>query len=147
MKEADVQEMFAIPVGLRHVANVDGIPLYSSKNLKIKHLKAMAKVRDTKPVVPVLFKLVDKGEITPCWLNKGLIRLTAFKIFAPAGIKSIRGFFYPPSNKIYLLIDNNMVFGFSSNNFLATLTLHEGMHMFASKHPSKFLSILLLRIQ
>jgi len=141
MAKKDVQEMFAIPVGLRHVANVDGIPLYSSKSLKIKYVKAMSKVKNTKPIVSTISKLVEKGEITPCWLSKGLFRLTAFKIFAPAGIKTIKGFFYPPSNKIYLLIDNNMVFGFSSNRFLAVLTVHEGMHMFAKKHPSTFLSI------
>lgn len=141
MAEKDIQEIFALPVGLRHVANVDGIPLYSSKSLKIKYVEAMAKVKTTKPVASSLFKLVEKGEIIPCWLSKGVFRLTAFKVFAPAGIKAIKGFFYPPSGKVYLLIDNNMVLGFSSNKFLATLTLHEGMHMFAKKHPSKFLSL------
>lgn len=141
MAERDIQEIFALPVGLRHVANVDGIPLYSSRSLKIKYVEAMTKVKTTKPVASSLAKLVEKGEIVPCWLSKGFFKLTAFKVFAPAGIKAIKGFFYPPSGKVYLLIDNNMVLGFSSNSFLATLTLHEGMHMSAKKHSSKFLSL------
>ncbi len=135
------QELYALPIRLKQVAIIDNtLKLYSSKSLKKKYVKSLAKVGLTKPIKEKIEELVDKEIINPVWMNKGLLRLTTFKIFAPSGLKLTMGFFTPDLGKIYILIDNNIRLGYVSDNQLAFLTLHESMHLAAAKMKRQYLS-------
>lgn len=134
------QEIFALPVGNKLVATVDGMKLYSNKSLKENYIKAMESVKETKPFVNEISDLVNREKIVPCWMNKGLLKLIAYKVYAPISVKGILGFYHPEHKKLFLLIDNNVFFGFAPNKFLSVLTVHESTHMFAHEQPSKFLS-------
>lgn len=141
--DQNLNELFALPVKVKLVAVIDNqIKLYSSNSLKEKYVKSMSKEKQTKACVNEIERLVKNDKILPCFLSKGFFSFVGYKIFAPSGIKMISGFYYNRTDKIYLLIDNNISrFGFGSNRFLALLTMHEGMHMFASQNPTGFLSL------
>jgi hypothetical protein len=137
-----LQEVFALPVGLTEVAKLDGLSLYSSAKLQEKYLAALSMSGRTKDLVDKFEILVKNKDIIPCFLGKGFGHFIFWKIFAPLGDRSIMGFYDPgTTNKIYLLIDNNSnIFGFTSNETLALLTIHEMCHKFAHDSPSQFLS-------
>lgn len=135
------QELFALPIGNKVVAKVEGTKLYSNDKLKEKYVKALEDRNETKKVSKEFKRLVKEGKIVPCWLNKGILRFIAYKIFAPFSTKGVLGFFHPESGKFYIIIDNNMTAGISSNTMLAKLTLHESMHMLAHKRPGGFIRL------
>ena len=137
----DLNEIFTAPVGNKHVATINGTKLYTNEKLKEKYIEAMQKTSPAKKAGDIIPELVENGTIVPCWLNKNIFHYIAYKVFMPIGslIKSITGMYDNESNKIFLLIDNNITFGHASNSFLSILTVHEGTHMFAHNNPNKFL--------
>ena len=44
----NVEEMFALPIGMHQVADFEGIGLHTSESLKMKFLAALAKNKKTK---------------------------------------------------------------------------------------------------
>lgn len=135
------QELFALPFSTYEVANLDGWKLYSSDSLKRKFCESMEKMSKTNPISDGIRKLVYKNTIVPCWINKGIFRLLLFKVFASKGSKGTLGFYTPKEDQIYLLIDNNISFGFASNYKLAVLTVHESMHMAATHMKSGYVTL------
>lgn len=135
------QELFALPFNTYEVANLDGWKLYSSASLKRKYSESMYKIRKTKPIAKKIEELVNKNVIVPAWINKGIFRLTFFKIFAPPGTQGILGFYISKYHQIYLLIDNNITLGFASNIKLASLMIHESMHMAANNMKYAFVNL------
>ncbi len=137
-----LNEMFNIPHGLKPVANISGMKLYSSKGLMKKYAKAILNTKYFKGSKRLEELIIDKNKIIPCYLTKSLIGYTFYKLFASTQRKSICGFFSPQSKRIYILISNNTAFGiYSSNNDLASLTLHETMHAYFDQSPSDFKSM------
>lgn len=135
------QEIFALPFNTYQVASLDGWKLYSSDTLKRKYSESMYNMQRTKNIASDIERMVDKKQVIPCWINKGIFRLAIFKIFAPRSMQSIAGFFTSQENQIYLLIDNNLSFGFANNGLLASLTVHEAMHMAANRLRGSFVSL------
>ncbi len=134
----ELNEFFGMPVKSTLEAKLDGIPLYSSPELKKKYIEVISKQKSTTSITKDIIKLVEKRMITPVWLNKNILHLIGYKLFAPGGIKSIAGFFTPTLNRIFLLIDNNTNFGFTNDEQLALLTRHEAMHLFSNKKNKLF---------
>ncbi len=133
-----LQEIFSLPIGLSLVAKFNGQKIYSSNKLKNKFLKAMLKQKIFKNSKKII-ELINKNYILPCYLTKGLMGFTFYKIFGSQSEKSICGFFSPDSKRIYLMMANLGIF--SSDKNLALLTLHEGMHKLFDQNPSSFKSI------
>lgn len=136
----NMNELFAAPVNNELVATIDGTKLYTNPKLKEKYIEAMSKTSPTRKIDNIS-ELVEKEKVVPCWLNKNILHYIAYKVFAPSFVKGIAGFYDNDSNKIFLLIDNNVTFGHASNSFLSILTVHEGTHMFAHNNTRKFLSL------
>lgn len=137
-----LQEVFAPPIGLKEVVKLDGLSLYGSDKLNEKFIVALSKSGRTKDLVDKFEILVKNKDIIPCFYGKGFTHFILWRIFAPLGERSVMGFYDPVfTNKVYLLISNNSnIFGFTSNDTLATLTIHEMCHKFAHDSPSLFLS-------
>lgn len=145
MKQHEIEqldEVFAFPVGLKPVINIDGEYLYGSDNLNKKYIKAIEK-SSARMYTKMFSALVDRKVIIPCFLSKGIFGFITWKIFAPAGIKNIMGFYEPEkTNKVYILVSNNAnLFAHINNEFMATLTIHELMHRLARNKPAKFMSL------
>jgi hypothetical protein len=142
MSDVIQQEFFALPVAPRIVAKIDGVPLYGSKSLNFMFLMSLGKVQKTKAIKEELRDLVEKQIIVPCWLQRGVLKVRKFIINEKGAIRHIAGFYDPRSKKVYILIDNQInKWGFASNKVLSDLTVHECIHMFADRAPSKFFSI------
>ncbi len=140
--QSQANEMFAIPYGLELAAKIEGIELYTSDKLKEKYIESMRSTTRTEPVIDKIEELINRKLIIPCFMNKNIFKFITFKLFSDRASKSVMGFFDTKSKKIYMLIDNNInPFGFSSNDWLAVLTIHESVHMFSNHKPSKFRSL------
>jgi hypothetical protein len=135
------QELFALPISPIKVATLNGMELYSSKNLKNKYIKAMYKISKVKPVAPDIERLIDQNKVVPCWINKGIFRLAVFKKLAPYSDQGIAGFFTPKTKQVFILMDNNIKWGFAKDKILSDLMLHELMHMASDKFKNNFMSI------
>ena len=141
-KIENLQEIFALPLGVKKVKGFPGPDVYTSDSIKKRYVSCMKKTDRSKEVFSTIEKLVDKELIIPCFLTKNVFRFVMNKIFTDKETKGILGFYMPEQKKIYLLIDNNTnALGFSTNDWIANLTIHEGMHMFADLKPSKFYSV------
>lgn len=135
------QELFALPFNTYQVADIEGAKLWTSNTLKRRFCEAMSDTSKTSPIGPDIKKMVDKDVIIPCFMNKSILRLFLFKVFAAAGDKATLGFYLQNKNKIFLLIDNNITFGFASNKRLADLTIHETMHMACNTLKYRYVNI------
>jgi len=138
-----LNELFAVPKGVELATEFSGgLKVYTSDVLKKKYILSISKTNSTKSLSSTIYSLVNSGLIVPCFLTKGLISYVLYKMLAPVSTKNILGFYLPSEKKIYLFIDNNVnAFGFASNDSLASLTIHECIHMLSDKNPKVFYSI------
>jgi hypothetical protein len=160
----NINELFALPVGLKQVANVDGFPLYGSQTLRDKFIQAISDSPRTKDLSESIKKLVDTNVIIPCFADPGLlsyfrrriakdtsgglVRILKFVLFTPdlSQLDYVLAFYHYRENKIFVLISNHIE---SKNLFkievaddaIATSLTHEIMHMFAHTQPNKFISL------
>jgi len=135
------QELFALPIAPKKVATLQGMDLYSSDNLKNKYINAMYNISKVKPVASDIERLVNNNKIVPCWINRGIFRLAIFKKLAPYSDQGIAGFYTPKTKQIYILMDNNIKWGFAKDKWLSNLMLHEMMHMASDKFKNNFIKI------
>lgn len=135
------QELFALPIFPDKVASLNGMELYSSKSLREKYINAMYKISKVAPVAPDIERLINEGKVVPCWINRGIFRLAVFKKLAPYSSQGIAGFFTPASKQVFILMDNNIKWGFAKDKVLSDLMLHELMHMASDKFRNNFISM------
>jgi len=135
------RELFALPFAPDKVATLNGMELYSSDKLRQKYINAMYKISKVKPVAPDIERLIDQGKVVPCWINKGIFRLAIFKRLAPYSDQGIAGFFTPKTKQVFILMDNNIKWGFAKDKVLSNLMLHELMHMASDKFKNNFISM------
>jgi hypothetical protein len=130
MEEQTLLELFSIPIGLKPKVKIDDVQLYGSTSLDKNYKKSIAKSETASYASAQISRLVDNGMLNACYLNKGIIRVLLWKVLVIHPIKSILAFFAPHTNKIYILIDNNIsIVGYIPNKFLGNLTIHETCHM------------------
>ena len=134
------QELFALPVAPELVATVHGLELYSSENLKHKYIESMYNISKIAPVAKDIERLINHGKIIPCWINNGLFKLAIFKKLASRSEQGTAAFFSLTTKQIYILMDNNISWGFAKDKFLSDLMLHELMHMASDRFRNKFIS-------
>jgi len=139
--QQNIAEMLNLPFNLKLVAQIDSLKLYSSTNLMKKYIKSLKKDKYFKQSNNIDDLILKKKRIIPCYLTKGMISFTFYKIFAPISLKSVCGFYSPQSKRIYILISNNTKFSiYISDEQLASLTLHECMHAYCDQNNSSFVS-------
>lgn len=133
------QELFALPIAPKKVATLQGMDLYSSDSLKDKYINAMYNISKVKPVAKDIERLIHQNKIVPCWINRGIFRLAIFKKLAPYSSQGIAGFFTPKTKQVFILMDNNIKWGFAKDKWLSSLMLHEMMHMASDKFRNQFI--------
>lgn len=137
----DLLEFFAIPVGLQEVIQIDGHSLYSSNKLYDKYRKAVLSQKQFRGSNELITRLIKKGKLVPCFLSKGILGLTIFKIFANIDDKATAGFYNQDTDIIIMLLNNNMTLGWVSAKQIGLLTAHELCHMSAAHMKNSFLSM------
>ena len=137
-----VQEIFALPVGLKPLARLDGKLIYGSERLNTAFLKAIAKSNRTSPHLAKFSEMINYKKLVVCFKSKTVPGFIQWKIFTPSREQNILGFYDPPSDKIFIFISANAnMFAFVSNNFLSKLLIHESIHMFADVKRGSFISL------
>jgi hypothetical protein len=142
MAKEKLDEVFALPIGLKPVMKLDGKVIYGSDSLNSSFLRAIAKSKRTSPYLEKYRGMIKKRELIICFKGKGFKSFLKWKVFRPSNMPNYVGFFDPPSKKIFLFISSSAnIFAYVSNNFMSKLLVHESMHMFADKKRSSFLSL------
>lgn len=160
-----VNELYALPVGLKEVIKIDNIPLYGSDSLNKKFVKSIENSSNGKIILDEVKMLIDNNVVIPCFaesnilsyfrkriaLNKNMKFLKFIK-FVITGSNSldhpldyVLALFDKENNKIIVLISNHIdedkVFGKVPDDYIVMSIVHELVHMFTHSYPNKFLNI------
>jgi len=159
-----IQELFALPIGLKLVVTVDEIPLYGSQTLNDKFIQAIKVSKRGKIFSKEVTEMINTGMIIPCFADSGILSyfrrriskdtsggllrilriLVAGKNPINHPLDHILAFYDFKLNKIIILVSNHITEKFSntaSDNSIALSLSHEMMHMYAHQNPYKFLSL------
>jgi len=135
-------ELFSIPIKLKPTVKVDDVQLYGSSSLDRNYKKAISNSKSASFVSDQISKLVDNGRVNLCYLNKGIIRVLLWKVLVVHPFKSVLAFFSTSTNKVYVIIDNNIgILGYVSDKLLGNLTIHECSHMASFNNYSGFFKL------
>lgn len=132
-----------------------GLTLYTSPQLKEDTYNILKNEPQTAPISDKLKKYIDNQVLIPTRYNKSLIRHLLFRtkvffiddllgITSPQTFekRSIAGFYDPSSNKIYLLLDNNInLLNFSYNDKISQLVVHEFSHYLSKNRSKEYFSL------
>ncbi len=137
-----LNEIFALPIGLKTVVKVGGVEHFGSDSLNKSFIEAMKESQSSKKVYDVVEKLVNNKTITPVFSNKGMIGYLKKKLFQQEEYETALGVFYDNDKKIYIFIDNNVNYVlYVNNDHLAQLTIHEMIHLYSSLNKNKFTNV------
>ncbi len=141
MDDKYLEELFALPIGLELETTVDGQKFYSSQKLKEAYLKSMGSSGRASQIFKQVESLVMKKRlIVPCYLSKNMFRFFVHKIIGRKENKSILAFYHIKQRRVFILIDNNVSpVGTAQNDFIASTTMHECVHLYAHRMKDKFL--------
>lgn len=136
----NVSELFSAARGNVELAmNILGQSVYTSDKLKSSYLKAMRKAGKTNPVIDKLEDMVQKKILIPVYstnkLLKSLVKLQPLELKGFAGVVTT-------DRRILIFVETEAnIFSFTSNDALATVTLHELIHYMAAYHLNTFYQI------
>lgn len=138
-----IQEIWALPTNMKILPfKFQGINLFSSDKLKVKFFESVLATDWGKYHSKNIQRLLSRNFIIPCFMNKNILSYLA-KRFTVDWSKDIQGVYSGELEKVLIFIDNNSNWmGLSSNKKLVKTTLHELMHLSASKNMSGFYKIL-----
>lgn len=135
-----LSELFAAPRGeLQVVTKLMGVSLFTSDTLKRNYLVAMAKTGKTAPVFKTISDLLQKNILTPVYSTDKILKSIRKK--QPVQVRDFAGL-VTEDKKIYIFVETDAnIFSFTSNDDLATVTIHELIHYISSFYPKEFYSI------
>ena len=143
LDEDMINELFSIPIGLEVEAVVDGQKFYSSQKIKDAFMKSMGSCGRSAPIYKQVESLVMKKKLlVPCYLTKNMFRFFVHKMFGRPEDKSVLGFYHMKQKRVFVLIDNTIsAFGTAKNDFLASTTMHECVHLYADRMKGRFIKL------
>ena len=138
-----ISEVFGVyPIGLKEVATIEGTKIYTSNKLRKQFLEAIKNQKLTKVVYPTLESLTNQAKIIPCYSKSGLISFLVYKLFGSKVDKSLCAFYYPDTNKVYMLFDNNVEYlAWANDEWLSIVLFHELQHYAAKNLRMKFFNL------
>jgi hypothetical protein len=141
--ESLINELFSIPIGLEVEAVVDGQKFYSSQKLKESFMKSMGSTGRSAGIYKQIESLVmTKKLLVPCYLSKNMFRFFVHKMIGSPEDKSVLGFYHMAQKRVFILIDNTIsLFGTAQNDFLASTTMHECVHLYADRMKGGFIKL------
>ena len=160
----NINELYALPIGLSPVVYMDKIPLYGSKNLNDEFLKSLSNTKRGKIIYKSVNKMIKSNMIVPCFADSNLISFFRRRISHDTSgglmrilriiitgnkplshpLDFVLAFYEPKINKIVILINNHIKESFSvtaSDLSISLALTHEMMHLYSHQNPNKFLSL------
>lgn len=138
MNQNKLSELFTIPKGKLELAgSFYGSKVYTSDKLKEAYVNAIRKSSKGAPVYQTVEELVNRNVIVPAYKSKSFFR-SILKL-QPIDLEGISGVAIPDIRKIYILIETEAnIFSFISNNALASVTIHEMVHLLSMRDKNFF---------
>lgn len=138
--EQRLEELVALPIGLKPIVSFDGMIIYGSKSLNQKFLDGIEKSK-YKKIAPTLQKAIEKEKFYPGFYSKNLFSFISRKFLGSNKRRGILGFYSLLHDMIVIIIDENSKWGSVDNDLMGSLTVHEAMHMFSYNKPSQFFAM------
>ena len=138
-----IQELFALPIGVKNIGNVWGVEFYTSDDLKEKFIHCIENSSYLK-VLDNVKKLIDTEKLIPVFSSKNIASffMKRIPLLFSGDVHTICGFYDQNTKKIFILIDNNTnFFGITPNDNIAELVVHELMHASCHENPASFLNL------
>lgn len=138
MSNNKLSEIFTVPRGDLMVAgSFYGSKVYTSDKLKESFIKAIETSSKGAPVGKKVEELVKRSVIIPVYKSKSIFR--SLLKTQPINLQGISGSALPDLKKIYILIETEAnIFSFISNEALASVTVHEMVHLLSILNHSFF---------
>jgi hypothetical protein len=135
-----LNELFSVPTGeLKTIDKIAGSPIFTSNKLKNNYLSAMKKTGKITPIFNKIEKLVENEILVPVYSTNKILKSITGK--QPIQIKDFAGM-VTESKKIYIFVEADAnIFSFTSNEIIATITIHELIHYMASFQLRSFYNI------
>ena len=135
-----LSELFAAPRGdIRTVTKINGIGIFTSSELKERYLLAMGKTDKSIPIIKTITKLLQDGTLTPVYSTHKLLQSIRKK--QPIQLRGFAGVVLNNKN-IYIFVETDAnIFSFTSNEDLATVTIHELIHYISASDSKDFYNI------
>jgi len=139
--EKQLSEFMGLPHGdLKPVDRFDGKTFYTSPQLIKQYLNAIRKSGKGAPVFNKIEDLTSKSIITPVYKSKSILR-AMFKL-QPVQFRGIAGAALPQKKIVYIFVEQSAnLFSFVQNNALASVTLHELIHLLSFTKPKVFFNL------
>jgi hypothetical protein len=133
-----LSEFVTIPRGkLQPVARYSGKSFFTSDVLKRQYVAAMKKSSRGAPIINQIESLVNKSIIIPVYKSKSIIR--AILKLQPVQFSGIAGAAVPDKKVIYIFVETSTnLFSFTNSDALASVTLHELIHLLSFVKPKIF---------
>ncbi len=158
MSNIKIQELFALPIGLRKVITIYDVEFYGSDTLNEKLIESIKSSKNGKFILKLSERLIKNKIMIPCFISKGMLSYFKRKISKiRSGQRILRvldieektrydeyyAFFHVDGKenlkKLIILIDNMKLN--SNNDKLVSIIIHELVHMFSYQNPNEFLTI------
>lgn len=133
-----LSEIFAAPKGeLQPVWKYAGKTFYSSSELRKKYLITMSKTSKSAPIIRKIMELMEKGMLIPVYKDKSFWK-SILKL-SPIELKDTAGLAFPTAEKVFVFVEEGSnIFSFTSNDAIASVTLHELIHLISHKKSTMF---------
>lgn len=134
----NLSEFVTIPRGkLEPVATFSGKSFFTSDVLKKQFIMAMKKSSRGGPIIKQIETLVDKSVIIPVYKSKSIIK--AILKLQPIQFSGIAGAAVPDKKVVYVFVETSAnIFSLSKNDALASVTIHELIHLLSFVKPKIF---------
>lgn len=134
----NLSEFITIPMGkLEPAATYSGKTFFTSNVLKSQYLRAMKKSGRGSPVIKKIESLVNNSVIIPVYKSKSIIK-SILKL-QPIQFSGIAGAAVPDKKLVYIFVETSTnLFSFTKNDALASVTLHELLHLLSFTKPKVF---------
>ena len=134
MNDQNINEFFALPMGLEEVANIYGIKLYGSNALKNKLIESIYHSDYISFFSKKISNMIMRDEIIPGFLSSNIFSYF-FNHLMGFGNNGILAFYDYISDKIYILIENTTTLAMISDVNLGRYILHELVHLSFHRKP------------
>lgn len=142
MPKEYVEELRALPIGLTKIDTVDSYPIYSSEHLTNNFLAACASMRNLRPCLPQIQRLIYTKTIIPAVSYSGLLKYIIMNTFSHNSRIPINGAYLIEKDVIYIVADMKLSDFFNQHlEATGTIILHELMHYCSSHNPRVYNAI------
>lgn len=141
MSKQNLYELKALPFNLQQIDKLEDYPIYSSESLKDKFSLSLHKLKNIRPCITTITRMVDENKVIPCVSYSGLLSFIVKKTISHNKNIIFQGAYSLDKNVIFIVADMKFADFLKIDQNLGYIILHELIHYCSKNDPKKFFSI------